>query len=141
MAESKTPWKNSAAGTVRSPSGPAIDELRAEREDHGREVGRRVAVGERAADRAAMAHLRIADQAGGVRDDRAVLLDQRVVRIALYRVSAPIASHSPASRTYESSSRRPMSTSSDGRAKRSLSSGISEWPPASSFASSREPSS
>ena len=36
-----------------------------------------------------------------------------------------------------SSSSRPMSTSSAGRAKRSLISGSSEWPPASSFASSR----
>ena len=34
-----------------------------------------------------------------------------------------------------------MSTSSDGRANRSRSSGISEWPPASSFASSRPSSS
>ena len=50
------------------------DELRAEREHHGRQVGGRVAVGERAADRAAMAHLRVADLPGRVRDDRAVLL-------------------------------------------------------------------
>ena len=43
------------------------------------QVRRGIAVRERAADRAAMPHLRIADQSGGVRDERVVLLDQRVV--------------------------------------------------------------
>ena len=53
-------------------------ELGVEREHHGREVGRRVAVRERAADRAAMPHLRVADLAGGRGDDRAVLLEERI---------------------------------------------------------------
>ncbi len=34
-------------------------------------------MGKRAADRAAMPHLRIADQPGGVRHERVVLLDER----------------------------------------------------------------
>ena len=43
------------------------DERGAEREHDGGQIGCRVAVGDRAADRAAVAHLRIADLAGGVR--------------------------------------------------------------------------
>ena len=57
------------------------------------------------------------------------------------RVSAPIAIESLASRTYERSFSRPMSTRSVGLAKRSRISGRRECPPASSLASSPSPSS
>ena len=54
---------------------------RAERQHHRGQVGGRIAVGERAADRPAVAHLRVADHARGRRgDDRAVLLQERVGR-------------------------------------------------------------
>ena len=56
---------------------PARDELGAEREHHRGQVRRRVAVRESPAERAAMAHLRVADLRGRERDDRAVLLQQR----------------------------------------------------------------
>ena len=56
---------------------PGDVDLAVEREQHRRQVRGRIAVRERAADRAAMAHLRIADQAGRVRDERAVLLHER----------------------------------------------------------------
>ena len=49
------------------------DVRRAERERRRRQVGGRVGVGDRAADRAAVAHLRVADVAGGVRQQRHVL--------------------------------------------------------------------
>ena len=53
-------------------------ELGVERQHHRGEIGGRVAVGERAADRAAMTHLRVADLARRRRDDRAMLLEQRI---------------------------------------------------------------
>ena len=91
--------KNSPAGTVRSPSGPWIDELRVESDQHGREVGGRIAVRDRAADRAAVAHLRIADQPRRVRENRAVLLEQRVVLEVVVPGERPDRELSPASRT------------------------------------------
>ncbi len=72
------PVKNSAAGIVRSPSGPAGDELRVEREHHGAEVGSRIGVGDRAADRAAVANLRVADQLHRPRDQRAAGRQHRI---------------------------------------------------------------
>ncbi len=77
-AVSNTPVKKSAAATVRSPPGPTIDELGAEGEHHGGQVRGRVAVGERASDRAPVTNLRIADLAGGGGHDRAMLLEQRI---------------------------------------------------------------
>jgi hypothetical protein len=56
---------------------PASDELRVEGEDDRREIGRRVAVSDRAADRPPVPYLRIADLAGGERHDRALLLQER----------------------------------------------------------------
>ena len=124
-------------------SGPAIDELGVEREHHRRQVGGGVAVGERAADRAAVAHLRVADQPGRVRDDRAVLLrradrleDRLVPRQRADR--EPIAV--PRGRTRGRRAGRCRRAAPAGRSGASCS-GISEWPPARSFASSREPSS
>src|SRR5439155_27136855 len=46
---------------------------------HGGGVARRVGMRERAADRAAVTYLRISDQPGRVRENRAVLLHERVV--------------------------------------------------------------
>ena len=57
---------------------PARDELGVEREHDRREVGRRVAVRDRTADRAAVAHLRVADPGGGLPDQRAVLREHRI---------------------------------------------------------------
>ena len=48
---------------MRSPLGPASDERGVEREQHRGEVGRGVAVRDRAAERAAVAHLVVADLA------------------------------------------------------------------------------
>ena len=62
------PVKNSAAGIVRSPSGPVRDELRVEREHDRAEVGSRIGVGDGAADRASVANLRVADELGRLRD-------------------------------------------------------------------------
>ncbi len=57
---------------------PMCDELGAERQHHRGHVGGRVAVGERPADRSPVSHLGIADLPGRVRDDGAVLGQQRV---------------------------------------------------------------
>ena len=56
---------------------PARDQGRVQREDHRRQVGRGVAVRERAADRAAVPDLRIADLAGGVGQQRQFAGQQR----------------------------------------------------------------
>ena len=69
---SNGPVKNSVAGIVRSPSGPARDELGVEREENRAEVARGVGVRDRAADRAAMAHLGVADVRGDLWDHGAV---------------------------------------------------------------------
>ena len=120
----------------------ARDELRVEREDHRREVGGRIAVRERAADRPAMTNLRVADLAGGVRDDRAVLAEdgRRARRPCAGSAHRWRSRRRPPGRTRGRSS-RPMSTRSAGRASRSFIAGSSECPPARSFASSRSPSS
>ena len=56
---------------------PSRHELSVQREDHAREIGGGIAVRERAADRPAVVDLRVADLAGCVRDDRAVLAQHR----------------------------------------------------------------
>ena len=58
------------------------------------------------------------------------------VSTSRWRVSAPMAMWSPASRMYDRSVRRPMSTSTDGWARRSFISGSRLWPPARNLASS-----
>ena len=137
-AVSKTPVKKSAAATVRSPSGPAITNSASEREHHRRQVGRRVAVGERAADRAAMPHLRVADHARRRRDDRAVLLDERVA------VHDRLVARQRPDRELRRPHRGRTRGRRAGRCRRASTAvrcgascaGTSEWPPASSFASS-----
>ena len=113
------------------------DQLGIEREHHGRQVGGRIAVRERTADRAAVPHLRIADHAR----PSCETIGQCSCRsgasaTSLCRVSAPIASCVAGVAHIASSASRPMSTSFDGRAMRSFSAGTSEWPPAISLASS-----
>ena len=141
-AVSNTPVKKSPRRNRPLAARAADDQLAVEREDHRGQVRRRIAVGERAADRSAVAHLRVADLAGRVRDDRAVLPQERRPRRHPRGASARRSrSWSPSSRTYERSASRPTSTSSAGRAMRSFIAGRSECPPARSFASSRSPSS
>ena len=72
-ALSNGPVKNAAAGIVRSPSGPCATSSASSVSRIVRQVGCRIAVRDRAADRAAVAHLRVADQRGGLADQRAVL--------------------------------------------------------------------
>ena len=62
IAVSKKPMKNSAAAISRRPAGPWTTSVRIQRQHRRRQVGRRVGVGERAADRAAVADLRVADR-------------------------------------------------------------------------------
>ena len=78
-ADSKKPVKKSSAFTSRGPDGPAIDERHSQRECGGGQVGRRVGVHERAADRAAVADLPVADQAGDMRQQRNAVGEQRGV--------------------------------------------------------------
>ena len=80
--------------------GRATTSVASEREQRRRQVGRRVAVRERAADRAAVADLRVAD----LRRRRAPAAgrsaaEQLGVSTSWWRVSAPIAMWSPSSRT------------------------------------------
>ncbi len=56
---------------------PACDEVRIEREQDGGKVGCRVAVGDGAADGAAVTDLGVADLCGGIRKQRAVLDEHR----------------------------------------------------------------
>ena len=77
-AVSNTPVKKPAAGHGPLAAGAGDDELGAEGQHHRGQVRGGIAVGERAADRAAVAHLRVADLACRRRDDRAVLLEQRI---------------------------------------------------------------
>ncbi len=73
-AVSNTPVKKSACGDPPLAVGAGDDELGVESEQHAGHVGGGIAVADRAADRAAMADLGIADQPRRVRDDPAVLL-------------------------------------------------------------------
>ena len=61
------PVKKCAASIVRSPRGPTTD-ARAERDEHGRQVGRGIRVRDVAADRPAVSNRRIADQSRRLRE-------------------------------------------------------------------------
>ena len=69
-AVSNRPRKKSPAAISRLAGRPADDQRRVQGQDHRGQVGRGVAVGQRAADRAAVPDLRVADLAGGVREQR-----------------------------------------------------------------------
>ena len=62
------------------PTRSTRDEIGVEREQDGRQVGGRIAMRDRAADRASVTHLRIADQRSGLRDHRTMLREHRVAR-------------------------------------------------------------
>ena len=80
------PVKNSAAGIARAPPGPDDAELGVEREHDRGQLGGRVGVGEAAADRAAVADRRVADEPARLghqrraRADRRGALDRRLPR-------------------------------------------------------------
>ena len=78
MAVWNVSMKKSVAATTRSPVALRQDDGRARGEEHRRPVGRRVGVGARAADRAPVADLRIADPAGRVDEERVARPDRRV---------------------------------------------------------------
>ena len=65
-AVSNSPVKNASAAML----APIGHHRRAEREQRGRVVGRRIGVRHRAAERAAVADLRVADRAGERRERR-----------------------------------------------------------------------
>ena len=91
--------KKSSPAIVALAVGPLRDERGAEGQQDGRQVGGRVAVGDRAADGAAVAHLRVADLAGGVGEQRDLLRRAgRSISRSRWRVSAPMATWSPPSR-------------------------------------------
>ena len=107
----------------------------------GRIVGVRIVVGDRAADRAAMAHRRIADQAGEMRERRDVLLarpprsrPRHAASWRRWRASGPGISMPVSPSTLR------QVDECFGPARRSFMVGISVWPPARSFASSCLPS-
>ena len=118
------PVKNSSAGIVRSPPGPDDHDARIEGDEHGRQIRRRIGVRDVAADRAAIAHRRIADHRRGVgqrRRGRAQFggggqLGMRRQRADPQRVALP--------RDAAQLGTRPMSITAGGAASRSFSSGI-----------------
>ena len=85
-----------------------------------------IGVGDRAADGAPMADLGVADLAGGGRQDRHLRRKRSDVSTSRWRVSAPMAMWSPASRMPRRSAMRPTSMSIAGWASRSFISGSSE---------------
>ena len=71
------PWKKSLAFTMRAALRLLEVDLRVEREHRRRVVGGRIGVGQAAAERAAIADLRIADLGRGLGDDGTALAQQR----------------------------------------------------------------
>ena len=101
-----------------------------ERHDRRRIVRRRIVVGDRAADRAAIAHLRIADMAGEIgqrRDGRSSTSAE--VATSAWRVMPPITTLLPSTLMPASSLMPPRSTTSLGLARRCFSVGIRVMPP------------
>ena len=104
-AVSNRPLKKSSAAIRR-----LLVMIVAPRPEHGRRiVGVRIVVGERAADRAAMAHRRIADHAGELGQRRQRLLDRlRVRHLDVARRCAPITIERPFTSMPREPSIRPM---------------------------------
>ena len=133
------PRKSEAAGIARSPAAERDDRLAVEREQHGRQLGRRIGVGDAPAERAAAARGRVADVPQGLAQQRRAL-----------RHAAPSAAHPPGASWRRAAARRsrrcprarrcgPTSTSADGRARRRLSIGTRLCPPASTAPRRRAP--
>ena len=116
--------------------GAAGDHGGVQREQHGWEVGGGVGVRDRAADRAPVPDLRVADLARGVREQRHLTGEQFKWWTSWCLVSAPIATCEPRSVTKDRSCSPPRSMITSGAASRSFISGSSECPPARYFASS-----
>ena len=132
-AVSYMPLKNSSAAILRLLRGDG----RAQAERGRRIIGRRVVVGERAADRSHRAHLAVADHAGerGERGNRSlhVRANARPRRGA---VIAPIVTAAAARLDAdEILDRCPDRSGPEGEARRSFIACTSVWPPASSLAS------
>ena len=135
-APTRTGRRRSRRHRPRAPGRAGDLDRAAEGEQRHGQVGRRVGVRERAAERAAVADLRVADLRGGVRRIGASAFTRSEPATSACRVVAPMASSSPSSRMPDSSGIRAMSISTAGWASRSFIIGSSEWPPASSLASS-----
>ena len=75
-AVSNRPLKKSCALMVRLPFGPVDVDFAVERQQAGRQFGRRIGEGDRAAERAAVADGGVADMRHGARDQRRVFGDQ-----------------------------------------------------------------
>ena len=91
---------------------------------------------ERAAERAAVAHLRVTDRARHGRQQRRLCgheIGRRQLVVAGARADGQLVALDPHVPQLAS---RPMSISSSGAARRSFITGSSEWPPASTLASS-----
>ena len=76
-AVSQNPRKKSVAAISRSPDGPRATSVAAKGKHDGGKVGGGIAVRQRSADRAAGAHLRVADEPCGVREQGHVLAQHR----------------------------------------------------------------
>ena len=99
-AVSNGPVKKSVAGDRALAVRPLRDEVGVEGEEDRAEVGGRVAVRDRAADRPAVADLRVADLAGASRETRPQpCASTGSSARSAWRESAPIAIRSPSSRT------------------------------------------
>ena len=71
------PWKNASASSSRRPARPDDAQARAERHRAERHLAGRIGVAQRAAERAAIADLAVADERDGLREQRDPLADNR----------------------------------------------------------------
>ena len=125
------PWKKSRAFTTRQPFGPFDVDLGVERQHHRRVVGRRIGVREAAAERAAIADLRIADLGRAPRRRTGhACRSSADVATSWCTVPAPISILPSFSRMPERPGMRAMSISVCGSLSRSFISGTRLWPPA-----------
>ena len=129
------PVKNCCGGDRPLAARPVDARTGVERGEHGRQIGGGIGVRDVAADRAAVAHRRIADMRRRLGQRRALLRGRSAdAASSACVVSAPIRDACRPRAMPFSSAMRPMSISAGGAASRSFSSGIRLWPPASSFA-------
>src|SRR3546814_894086 len=102
----------------------------AEADEARRVVGRRIVVGNRAADGAAVAHLRVADAVGEVGQRGDLRPHRGVAGDGAWVVMAPMTSLPPSSRMPFRSLMPPRSTRSEGLARRCFRVGMRVMPPA-----------